>query len=114
MDENQIVDRVLEAMETKIEAVASEPTVPEQVPVAEPKAKRVYTHRADGEKVRVQIVGYLTVCLGPDESLSAGQLAELLGEDVLVVGYHCRALLAAGVIGATGEKRGRKYHPVRS
>jgi hypothetical protein len=108
MDENQTVDRVLATIETSVE-----PAVPEQVPVpAVPKRK--YTHRADGQAVRQQIVGYLSVCLLPGEALSAGQLAEVLGCDALVAGYHCRALAAAGKITAVGEKRGRKYSSVVS
>ena len=106
MDENQTVDRVLAVVETQA-------AVPEQVPVpAQPK--RRYTHRADGQAVRQQIVGYLSVCLLPGEALSAGQLAEVLGCDALVAGYHCRALAAAGKIQATGEKRGRKYSSIVS
>jgi DNA-binding transcriptional ArsR family regulator len=109
MDENETVDRVLAAVET---VAVAEPAVPEQVPVpAGPK--RTYTKRADGAKVRVQVAGYLT-CLNADESLSVGELAVLLGESPVVVGYHCRALLAAGKISATGEKRGRRYAAIKS
>lgn len=108
MDENETVDRVLAAAETSV----VEPAVPEQVPVpAVPK--RTYTKRADGEKVRVQVAGYLT-CLNPGESLGVGELARLIGEDAAVVGYHCRALFAAGKIAATGEKRGRRYSGIKS
>lgn len=112
MDENQVVDRVLAKVAAETNPEVSEAMIPEQVPVpAVPK--RAYTKRADGAKVRVQVAGYLT-CLNPGESLAVHELAGLIGEDAAVVGYHCRALFAAGKIAAQGEKRGRRYSGIKS
>jgi hypothetical protein len=106
------MDTVNENTNAVVESALSVAPVVEAVPVSAPVEKRSYTSRSYTEELRQRIRGHLTaVCVSP---ISVGDLSLQMGVDSAVLGYHCRAMAKAGVLKATGEKRGRKYEIILS